>query len=257
MLTRALDEVKSKIAVVEWESAETRQRSLNVYAQPSRTSYTGSPADGMSDRSSSISSYMSSASGGVSLSAAAFPYAPAGGAAFAFPQPPLPTAGPPYIHTNNSLAITTHNLPSEPLYPMPYPISPFTVWPLPLQQAPEPWSCVAEPVCYYYYPSRLVEPVLQPSHNATTYTPAPTILPPEPTTWSFQQSPTSETHTLVPPSPSPKTRRFSAATAAEIAGAKPRTREGRERVVGHRRGVSCNLEAAVREWNEGERPTRN
>jgi hypothetical protein len=236
VLVRALDEVQSKIALSDCISAEMEQRRLSVYAQPNYSSYISSPVESARDRMSSISSYTSSGS----LSIPASPYA--ANAPFAFP---LPTAVP-YMHTNLPM-ITTHNLPSAPLCPMtPYPVSPLRLYlPMHQQHIPGLWSSVTEPV-WFMYPSTYLSPVepLQPLIG-TLY--PLTVLPPDTTTWPFQQSHTSDINTVIVPNPSPKTRRYStAATVVDMASAPSKSKK-----IGHRRGVSCHLEEVIRVWDEG------
>lgn len=245
-LTRALDEVKAQIAGI--ENTLAAQRRLSVVAIPGGGSYASSPLDGMSERSSSISSYISS---GELSSGAALAYAHGS----AYIVSPLATnAGQlPYIHTNLPVGISTHNLPSAPLYPVtPYLASPYAYPYSAIQQVvPEPWSSVNTYHPHaawnpYQYPENFNEYTLAAEPTNELFPPAPLAMPTETLTWSFQQSPTSDTQTAIPAT-SKATRRYSIAATPPPFSDTAATRGSKS----HRRGVSCNIEELVRTWDAG------
>ena len=273
MLSRALDEVKAQIASVELE------RRLSVVAQTTMGmggSWMGtgmsSPLDGMSERSSSISSCISSAelsSGQLNPAAAAvFGHStPDGSMMVVSPIPNQAPAGHthqlPYPHTNlpfGGVGISTRNLPSAPVYPMTpaYVLSPYTPY------IAEPYTASAFPMVAGHGPTWNPYTYMTTDFQAPLHLHPPTIkqelevaqppvsMPLDPTAWSFQQSPTSEAHTIRPGNPdpeSPKTkRRFSVGGVAVSENAGMGNGRGRK---GHKRGVSCNVEEMVREWDAG------
>jgi hypothetical protein len=236
MLTRALDEVKAQIAGVE---AHTR---LSVLASGGG-SWVSSPGDGISERSGSISSYISSGE----LSAPAFtavnvggPYVMSGAA-----------MGLPFIHTDIPVGVgAVHNLPSAPVYPMtPYSamaysaVLPHTAC-LPFGTGvQEPWTAYPQPAGWIPYPSYPVE-----TYQAATVNlpPAPLTMPVEPSTWSFQQSPGTET-CVSPNTVAPVVMRRYSVAATPAAREPIALKDGK----GHRRVVSCNVEELTRGLDAG------
>ena len=162
MLTKALDEVKSQIAGTE---AAMGSRISVVGQMGAGGSYTSSPLDGMSERSSSISSYISSAelSSGA-LPSPAFAYSPHGSPMVYTPLTAMEPGQPPYFHTNMPpLAISTHNLPSAPLYSAAhYLMSPYTPHVYPQMEAYSAYPTTVSWNPYTYLTTDFQHPVQPP-----------------------------------------------------------------------------------------------